>query len=37
MTKHLLLLFTCMGLIVFIAPLLLWEIAGDVGKMIDNE
>jgi hypothetical protein len=35
--KPLILIFTCMGLIVFIAPLLLWEIVGDVTKMMNDE
>jgi hypothetical protein len=35
--KPLILLFTCMGLIVFIAPVILWEVAGDVTKMMNDE
>lgn len=32
MTKPLILLFTCMGLIIFIWPLFAWEIAEDLTK-----
>lgn len=35
--KPLILLFTCMGLVLFIWPLLLWEIAGDVSKIMNDE
>jgi hypothetical protein len=35
--KHLILLLACMGLIVFITPVLLWEIAEDVIKIMNDE
>lgn len=35
--KPLILLFGCMGLILFIVPLFAWEIAGDLTKIKDGQ